>query len=422
MVARSNLVVRTLLKTESSLQDLDRSERGYILTHDTSYLRSFNNARDSVYSSLAALDQMKSPNQNNSITLVKSSVALKISSARNDIAYIDSANSSTPSVFYYDGRKYMLEALQRLREIRKTESEELDQKSRTEQFYQKLTTDTLKTLLIFFCCMTLILFFLLVREFNARIKFQHELKTKLIDLERSHGELTEIAYAASHDLQEPVRKIQVFSDMLLRRIPADSQDGLHLQRVKQSANRLEELISALASLTDLTKPNQEKKLVDLNVLLDYLLHDMDERIEAKQATVTVDRLLQVHGYADQLKILFGALIDNSLKFTREGVKPAIRISGEIMNGYELLDINPALSTRKFYRITCADNGIGFDNQFIKNIFRIYRRLHPSQSQYEGKGIGLAMCRRVMANHEGYIIGTGQPNEGAKFKLFFPIEE
>ena len=116
------------------------------------------------------------------------------------------------------------------------------------------------------------------------------------------------------------------------------------------------------------------------------------------------------------------MLDYSLKFTREGIKPVITISYEIINGHELEEINPNLMNRKFYRIICSDNGIGFDNQFISKIFQIFQRLHPQQSKYDGKGIGLAICQRIMANHEGYIMAHGQPQMGAKFKLFFPVED
>ena len=111
-----------------------------------------------------------------------------------------------------------------------------------------------------------------------------------------------------------------------------------------------------------------------------------------------------------------------MKFTRSGVKPVVHISFEIINGHELSGINPNLLDKKFYCITSSDNGIGFDNQFITKIFQIFQRLHTEQSAYEGKGIGLAICQRIMANHEGYIIGHGVPQMGAKFKLFFPLKD
>jgi len=111
-----------------------------------------------------------------------------------------------------------------------------------------------------------------------------------------------------------------------------------------------------------------------------------------------------------------------LKFTRTGVKPVITITYETITGHELVDINPNLLDKRFYRITCADNGIGFDNKYINKIFQIFQRLHAEESEYEGKGIGLAICQRIMANHEGYLIAHGEPLMGAKFKLFFPVTE
>ena len=124
----------------------------------------------------------------------------------------------------------------------------------------------------------------------------------------------------------------------------------------------------------------------------------------------------------QMEMIFTNLLDNALKFTREGVNPVITITCDKINGHELSDINPNLLHRKFYRITCSDNGIGFDNKFINKIFRIFQRLHTQQSDYEGKGIGLAICQRIMANHEGYMIAHGELNMGAQFKLFFPVED
>ena len=120
-----------------------------------------------------------------------------------------------------------------------------------------------------------------------------------------------------------------------------------------------------------------------------------------------------------MKILFNALLDNSLKFTAENRLPVINISFSIANGTELGAISPYLDQVKFLRIECKDNGIGFDNIYISKIFRIFQRLHNHQSAYEGKGIGLAICQRIMANHEGYIIANGRPQEGAAFILFFP---
>ncbi len=318
----------------------------------------------------------------------------------------------------------MLECSRQLRAMRLSENKLLAERSRGQQFYQALTTSTLKYLLVIFCIITLILFSIMIKELRERIRYQEELQAKVIDLRRSHNELQEIAFAASHDLQEPLRKIQVFSNMLLYK----NVDGLKdenrvtLERINTSANRMQVLISDLNALTSLTKIDGAKESVDLGVVCQYILFDLEEQVKEMGANVEVYALPVIKGYRNQLTILFRALLDNSLKFTREGIKPVITISYEIINGHELEEINPNLMNRKFYRIICSDNGIGFDNQFISKIFQIFQRLHPQQSKYDGKGIGLAICQRIMANHEGYIMAHGQPQMGAKFKLFFPVED
>jgi len=311
-----------------------------------------------------------------------------------------------------------------LQKIHVAETGLLQERSKREEFYQQLTNRTLTYLLSIFCVITLILFSIMIKELRGRMLFQEELQAKVIDLERSHSELREIAYVASHDLQEPLRKIQVFSNMLLYQKTgrADEESNTTLKRIVDSAGRMQSLITDLMSLTSLTTTDEAKAPVDLGRALQYIIIDIEEKIKETGASVEVQQLPVINGYNAQIKILFKALLDNSLKFTRPGVKPVITITGDIINGHELSDINPNLLNKKFHRITCSDNGIGFGNQFITKIFRIFQRLHTQESGYEGKGIGLAICQRIMANHEGYIIAHGEPGLGAKFKLFFPVEE
>jgi signal transduction histidine kinase len=423
-VDHTNSVIKRILRAEIYLRDIDRTERGYMVTRDTMYLRFLNNSIDSIYSVIAEMGRITkdNPQQGNNLTLIKSSMAIRIAAARQNVMYVDTANTSMPSQYYFDSRKLMLECSHRLNDMLGVENKLLKERFEYEQFYQKLTTSTLIYLLVIFCVVTLVLFAIMIKELRSRMLYQQELQAKVIDLKRSHGELKEIAYAASHDLQEPLRKIQVFSNMLQYK-KADQMDEdsqLTLKRINNSANRMQLLISDLMSLTSLIKIDEQRKPVDLNKLFQFLLIDADDKIQEKHASIDVQSLPVLHGYEHQLKILFQALVDNALKFSRPGAKPVIVISCEIANGMELLDINPNLQHKKFYRIICSDNGIGFDNQFIAKMFRIFQRLHNEDSEYEGKGIGLAICQRIMANHEGYMIADGKPDQGAQFKMFFPL--
>lgn len=411
---------------ELHIRDIDRGERGYMITRDTMYLRFVNNAIDSIHATIRQIGELTADNkdQQHNITLLKSSTALRIAAVRENIAYVDTAVKAGPSKYYYDSRQLMLECSRILKNIHERENVLLAERSKSEQLYEQLTTSTLQYLLFIFCVITLVLFSIMIKEFRARTKYQEELQAKVIDLKRSHSELQEIAYAASHDLQEPLRKIQVFSDMLRAQkgSTTEADSKAILGRINSSANRMQNLISDLMALTSLTNTDEQKSVLDLNRMLHYILIDIDDKIKEKVASVEVQPLTILKGYDNQLKILFKALLDNALKFTRERVKPVIIISCEIINGHELVPINPNLIHRKFYRITVSDNGIGFDNKFIGKMFQIFQRLHTQESEYGGKGIGLAICQRIMANHEGYILAHGEPGLGAQFRLFFPVEE
>ena len=155
------------------------------------------------------------------------------------------------------------------------------------------------------------------------------------------------------------------------------------------------------------------------MVLEYASTQLAQSIKERSAAMEVDQLPELKAFENQLRILFGALLDNSLKFSREGYDPIIKVTYTRTQGRDLKGIDAALVGKPFHCIIVEDNGIGFDNKYIDNIFRIFRRLHTSQSEYEGKGIGLAICQRIMTNHEGYIIGAGIPGDGAMFKLYFP---
>ena len=425
-VDHTNTVIINMRSADVSLRDMGLNERGYMITHDTMYLHHLDNAIDSIYQIVAKLGKMTedNPEQQKNIALLKASIAIRIDAVRTNINYVDTSKSTTPSKYYFDSRQQMIECSHILRDMRQAENKLLTERFRGEQIYQALTAKTQKYLLIIFCFITLFLFAMMIKELRGRMIYQEELKAKVIDLRRSHSELQEIAFAASHDLQEPLRKIQVFSNMLLYKNNGniDQEYKATLDRINTSAGRMQSLISDITSLTSLTNTDERKELTDLSKMLEYILIELGDKIQEKEATVEIQKIPLIKGYETQLRILFKALLDNSLKFTREGIKPVINFSFEITTGHELAFINPNLSNKKFYRITCSDNGIGFDNQYINKIFQIFQRLHPQQSEYEGKGIGLAICQRIMANHEGYIIGHGIPKMGAKFHLFFPAED
>jgi len=425
LVDHSNKVIQELYKVEGVSKDLDRAERGYMLTHDTMYQRLLYTSihrLNPLIDSLRLLTKDNTSEQNNLI-LIKSAIALRLNNIRDNMAYMDTAKTSFISPYYYHGRESMKECMSALNTMYNEESLLLGERVENKIIYQKITSSTLRYILLFFCTITIILFILMIRELKRRVAFQDELNNKLTDLERSHSELEQIAYAASHDLQEPLRKIQVFINRLLylkkEHIDEESRDTM--MRITAAAVRMQDLIEDLVNLTSLIQQQTERQAVDLNKILKHALSELSEKSEQKNAIINQEVLPTITGYPNQLQILFKALLDNSLKFTREDVQPIISVRSDIVSGEELTDINPKHSEQKFYRITISDNGIGFDNKFTHKMFQIFQRLHNQHSEFHGKGVGLALSQRVMANHNGHILAYGHSDVGATFKLFFPIE-
>jgi len=425
-VDHSNKVIQQLYKVEGVTKDLDRAERGYMLTRDTMYQRLLNNSIRRINPLLDSLKYLTKDNESeqNNVILVKSALAMRLNSIRENLSFLDTSKTVIVSLYYHQGREAMKECTAALRVMYNAESVLLAQRVENKMFYQRITSSTLKYILFFFCIITIILFILMIRELKRRVVFQDELNNKVADLERSHSELEQIAYAASHDLQEPLRKIQVFINRLLylKKEQMDEESRDTLGRITSSAVRMQELIEDLVNLTSLTQQQTEKEEVDLNKILKHSLNELSEKAEQKNAIINQEVLPSISGYASQLQILFKALLDNSLKFTRDGVQPIISVRSDLVSGEELTDINPKYAQQKFHRITVSDNGIGFDNKFTHKMFQIFQRLHNQHSEFHGKGIGLALSQRIMANHNGHILAYGHSDVGATFKLFFPIEQ
>lgn len=220
-------------------------------------------------------------------------------------------------------------------------------------------------------------------------------------------ELEQFNYAASHDLQEPVRKIQTFASFLLTEGENASKDKTtdFLKRIYTSADRMKNLIDDL--LLYARDSRTEKQFVSTNLkdVLDAVISDLDLVIEQKGATIDVGSLPTILAVPGQMNQLFRNLLSNSLKFTRDGVKPIIRIH--------------ATRERDFAHITFEDNGIGFQQEFADYIFKLFKRLH-SKSEYDGTGIGLSLCKKIVQNHGGDIYAKSSPGSGTTMHVVLPL--
>ncbi len=416
-------VISKLNAIEGVVKDLDIKERGYIITRDTQYLSEITKSVNSIEPTLADIKVLVNDNKDqlNLLKLLRYSLQQRKLSLDKNVEFVQKDSLSKMSKYFLEGRRLKLESVEYIVKMKDTEETLLNTRNVNKNLYQKVAYNTIRYLLFIFCLITAGLFLVMINELKKRLAYQDELHNKIIDVKRSHSELEQIAYASSHDLQEPLRKIQVFTDRFawLHRKNMDKDTSETISRINAAATRMQQLIEDMANLTTLTKDNELKEETDLNRILNAALHELDPKIKQKEATIYKEVLPEIMGHPHQLQILFKSLLDNALKFSREDVKPLISIRSDKVSGEELLEVNDKLAEKSFYRITVSDNGIGFDNKFITKIFQIFQRLHNQQSDYDGKGVGLAICQRVMANHEGYILAHGHTEVGATFKLFFP---
>ncbi len=251
-----------------------------------------------------------------------------------------------------------------------------------------------------------------------------ELEQTIEELKRSNQNLQEFAYAASHDLKEPMRKIQIFSgrikDSLLHNLP--DNDRHYFDRITSAISRMNTLIDDLLSYSNAGMVPLLREEVDLNKKLALVLEDLELEIAEKKATITIDELPVIYGHRKQIQQLFQNLISNALKYSRKEVHPHIRISASRITGpLENAPINALTlkSAGEYYHIEVRDNGLGFSPDNAERIFNVFTRLHGSEL-YKGSGVGLAIARKVMDNHQGYIWAEAQPNEGAVFHILFPV--
>ncbi|MBI1731106.1 PAS domain S-box protein [Candidatus Acetothermia bacterium] len=254
--------------------------------------------------------------------------------------------------------------------------------------------------------------FVVARDISARKAIEERQRELVAALAKSNRELERFAYITSHDLQEPLRKIQAFGERLeVQAASALDEKGLHyLDRMKDSAQRLQILINDLLTYSRVSTRNEERVPVDLDTIVKNVLSDLEVQLERTAGRVEVNGLPAINANPTLMHLLFQNLISNGLKFHREGVPPVVRISSR--------DLHSGPRSRAFCEISITDNGIGFEHADSERMFEVFQRLH-SRSEYEGTGIGLAICKKIVERHGGTITAQGKPGEGATFTIRLP---
>ena len=264
------------------------------------------------------------------------------------------------------------------------------------------------------------------KQLEAELEGQIQARTEQLvasnqDLRRSNENLEKFAYIASHDLQEPLRKIQSFGDMLKNQYGDRLGEGIdQLERMQVAANRMSLLIKDLLTFSRISVRQEATGLVSLNQIVADVLDNLEVAIEQADAQVRVEWLPEVLGDASQLRQLFQNLLSNALKFRKAGTAPVIQIDSDRIAAEALPpSVKPSRPVAAYYQVKVADNGIGFDEKYIDRIFQVFQRLH-GRNEYAGTGIGLAICEKVAANHGGTITAISQLGQGTTFIIYLPV--
>lgn len=248
-------------------------------------------------------------------------------------------------------------------------------------------------------------------DFTKLKHLQLELLRKIDQLEQSNKNLQDFGHAVSHDLKEPLRKIQIFVNQYIEKSTELSDDDLQpLVKIQRAAERMSSLIDDLMAFSQLNNESQTKESVDLSQCLQRVLEDLELDIQQKKAIIKQDKLPTVNGYSRQLQQMIQNLLTNALKYCKDQVPPEIEVRSAVTeeNG------------KRYNIIEVKDNGIGFDQKFADQIFKMFSRLHDKRT-YHGNGIGLSIVKRVVENHNGIVRAESTPGVGATFKILLPLD-
>ena len=418
-------VISTLENTLSLVKDVETGSRGYLITNDSSYLEPYQTAIRLLPGELRQLHTLMSDNP---VQMQRTATLNQLVRAKLAIVQIRNRNRAVNQKI---GLGLSGEGKRRMNALRRHVALMVDTERTLMESRNRQVNRSFRNTLIIIFALSLLTFLaiiisyqLLDQELARRQQnedqlrdYEARLKEQIRQLEASNEELERFAFVASHDLQEPLRKIQSFAHLITDRYGHlfDGDSLLFMTKIVSSAERMSKLIKDLLNFSRISNHREEFKAVNLGTIIQRILDDQELQISGQGVRVEIGDMPVIQAVSTQMDHLFTNLISNALKFTRPGVQPVLRIQTCITDGAAYDELVP---NRRYVEITVEDNGIGFDVKYLDHIFKVFQRLH-GKSEFDGTGIGLAICKRVTVTHHGYITARSQPGQGTTFIVVLP---
>lgn len=436
LLNHSNHVKLELESIFSRLKDADFEQRGYALTNDTAYRKQFENTIEDIHKRVQNLKVLTNDNfsQQLNLDMLEKLINRRIIQMQSIVDDVPKKEISKER--WLAGFTFRVEVSKQFAKMRNEESFLL--KLRTKSLVKETTFTPIFTIFLTICSLIIIIlaYYGIHQELNISNELKNNLensKKQLVNANESlqenneslaklNKELEAFTYISSHDLQEPLRKIQ----MMISRIIELESDNLtengknYLNRTQESANRMQMLIMDLLAYSRVKTEEFELENIHLNQIVDEVKNDLAEEITASNATIKVLENLEIQVIVSQFRQLLTNLISNAIKFSNIKVAPAITIESRIVPSDEV-PFETGNTFKTYSKITISDNGIGFDAQYEKRIFELFQRLHTNK-EYPGTGIGLAIVKKIVENHHGFIKAASPEGKGAIFIIYIPFVE
>jgi signal transduction histidine kinase len=419
--------VKDMISTVQSQQkEIGLTVRGFIVSGDSTYLARYNNTFYQLGKNIDSLKKLTSDNdeQQRKVGLLRRYFQ-QDALLSNNLIIISSLESGNKA--YSPLLRSELSISDSITEVCRLMSanENALLKSREQIFQSTSLQSSIFSALRFLLTILIIIlsYGMLTQELNRRKKteqqlliYEKQLQQKITELNRSNEELEQFAFVASHDMQEPLRKVIAFSDRLKIKYQnsLDETGQLYLDKIQSASARMSKLIKDLLEFSRVGNTPKTDFTADLNLIIGEIAQDLETSILQKKATIEWKSLPTINADSAQVYRLFSNLIVNAIKFSKHNVAAKIKIQSQEVTGEEIGHDKENI----YYKISVTDNGIGFDEVNRDRIFTIFKRLH-GRSEYEGSGIGLAICKRIVFNYGGAIKAFSKINEGSVFSVYMP---